>query len=154
MSPDMVRRPAIAGFTLVELMIVVAIIGILAAIAIPNLVSAQLSAKRSEVPVTVDAIRTAEEAYDSANDLFMSAPPEPVDDGLLGKVMHTWPTGDAAWNTLGYFPDGSLRGNYQVFGSETDFMIIGHSDVDDDDTIAIYTATSNNRLQVSQSNVF
>lgn len=51
------------GFTLIELMIVVAIIGILAAIAIPNFMSYQCKAKQSEAKTALGAIRTSQEAY-------------------------------------------------------------------------------------------
>jgi type IV pilus assembly protein PilA len=55
-------KKAQKGFTLIELMIVVAIIGILAAIAIPNFLRYQLRAKFGELPTNVNAIFKAQEA--------------------------------------------------------------------------------------------
>ena len=51
------------GFTLIELMIVVAIIGILAAIAIPNFLKFQAKSKQSEAKTNLGAIFTGEMSY-------------------------------------------------------------------------------------------
>jgi len=58
------------GFTLIELMIVVAIIGILAAIAIPNFLRYQAKSKQSEAKTNLGAIGTNAEAYHSEKDVY------------------------------------------------------------------------------------
>lgn len=61
------------GFTLIELMIVVAIIGILAAIAIPNFMSYQCKSKQSEAKTNLGAIATSEETYMAEHNVYKAA---------------------------------------------------------------------------------
>ncbi len=61
------------GFTLVELMIVVAIIGIIAAIAIPNYMGFVSKTRRSEVKSNLDAIYRAEISYFGESDTFSNS---------------------------------------------------------------------------------
>jgi prepilin-type N-terminal cleavage/methylation domain-containing protein len=60
------------GFTLVEIMIVVAIIALLAAIAIPNLLRARLQANETAAQAALKTIATAEVTYRTANPVYGS----------------------------------------------------------------------------------
>lgn len=60
-SVKMMKKQAQAGFTLIELMIVVAIIGILAAVALPAYQTYTKKAKFTEVVLGTSAIKTAVE---------------------------------------------------------------------------------------------
>ncbi len=65
------------GFTLVELMVVVAIIGVLAAVAVPNYQKFQAKARQTEAKVGLGDIRTAEMAYAVEQNTFT---------GCLGSI--------------------------------------------------------------------
>jgi type IV pilus assembly protein PilA len=54
------------GFSLIELLVVVAIILVIAAIAIPNLMKAKIAANESSAVSSIHAINTAEIAYSTA----------------------------------------------------------------------------------------
>ncbi len=58
------------GFTLIELMIVVAIIGLLAAIAIPNFIKFQARSKVSEVRANLKGMYTAQKGYYQNQDTY------------------------------------------------------------------------------------
>jgi len=111
------------GFTLIELMIVVAIIGILAAIAIPNFMKFQAKAKQSEAKTNLGAIYVAQIAYFSNGNTYANiiAPPAVNTCMFVGdpKVqMSPAPTGaDATGNgcfcTMNWEPAGQNRYTYQ-----------------------------------------
>jgi prepilin-type N-terminal cleavage/methylation domain-containing protein len=64
----MMRSPGHRGFTLIELMIVVVVIGILAAIAIPNYISLQHRAQESSIKANMHTVQVALEDFSVQND--------------------------------------------------------------------------------------
>ena len=66
----MKRITSKSGFTLVEIMIVVAIIALLAAIAIPNLLRAKITANDANAKATLKTLSTASEAFSAVNGAY------------------------------------------------------------------------------------
>ena len=69
----MLKRLRSRGFTLIELMIVVAIIGILAAIAIPNFIRFQARSKQGEAKANLKALFTSERSMFQEKDRYFTA---------------------------------------------------------------------------------
>ena len=65
-----IKTSKLRAFTLIELLIVVAIIGILAAIAVPNFLNAQTKAKLAQTTANFKAIGTAMMSYRLDNNSF------------------------------------------------------------------------------------
>lgn len=77
-----------AGFSLVELMVVVAIIGILASLAIPSIGKYMAKARQSEAKTQLSSLYTAEKAFYAEYTAY-----------------------DARFGAVGYSPEGRLRYN-------------------------------------------
>jgi prepilin-type N-terminal cleavage/methylation domain-containing protein len=69
---EVYRRPTNAGFTLIELMIVVVIIGILAAIALPKFTGMSKAAKEAEADPILKEVYTLQQAYYTRFNRFAS----------------------------------------------------------------------------------
>jgi type IV pilus assembly protein PilA len=100
------------GFTLIELMIVVAIIGILAAIAIPNFLKFQLRSKTGEAKTNLAALRTAEEGYFAEYGVFVPAPA--AVPAAPGPSKQQWPSPAAGFDTVGWGPEGEVYFQYMA----------------------------------------
>jgi type IV pilus assembly protein PilA len=124
------------GFTLIELMIVVAIIGILAAIAIPNFLRFQLKAKSSEGKTNLAAIRTAEESYFAEYGLYIASDPSPPALANNQKTDFSHAIAGKGFDMVGWSPEGQVYFSYnaKINGAADEFTAASYADIDNDGT--------------------
>lgn len=104
------------GFTLIELMIVVAIIGILASVAIPQFIDYQLTAKRAEAFSNLTSLAKAQKSYFAEFGDFLSAEPQPgTGNGDLPTTTKRDVTPiNAEYFDIGWVPDGNVFFDYDT----------------------------------------
>jgi prepilin-type N-terminal cleavage/methylation domain-containing protein len=117
------------GFSLIELLIVVAVIMIIAAIAIPNLLRARIAANEASAANSVRKISTAEYAYNTAyptvgyanqlSDLGGALPCSPAQTSacLLDNVLSSGNKSGYQFVALGFVAGGGSTNSAYVAGS-------------------------------------
>jgi type IV pilus assembly protein PilA len=156
------RRRAVAGFTLIELMIVVVIIGILAAVAIPVFLKYIRRSRTTEATSNIRLLWTASTAYYQAEHADATGQPLPhqfpVSNGWSpteicgqqpgGKCNPTvaapaWRT--PTWTALRFTVDDPFAFQYQYTSGGADstatFSIEARADLDADNTFSLYRRT-------------
>lgn len=134
------------GFSLIELMLVVCILGVLVAIVVPKVQAARLKAQRAEVRVNTAAIHSHLDLYvasDAGSEPLNSGfnpSPQPSALAVDGREARAWNTGVSdrqaeIWGRLGYTPDGAVLCSYQVYSAGAldaeDYWTLGDCDMDE-----------------------
>jgi type IV pilus assembly protein PilA len=116
------RRSA-EGFTLIEMMTVVVLVGILATLAVYGVRKYILSAKSGEAVSMMASIKSAEEAFKDETFVYFDVSTSFADTNWYpmtnpGHIKVQWGAGDTTlqrnWQVLGVRPDGPVQFAYAV----------------------------------------
>ncbi len=133
-----------AGFTLIELMIVVAIIGILAAVAIPAFMDYMKKSKKTEAALQLNKVMKNDKVFFIANSSFVTTTGAALPTGTQcpGKfaVTTAWAS-DPAWSVLDFQIDEPNLFKYSYSGGASTATARAVGDLDCDGTSVTYTLT-------------
>jgi prepilin-type N-terminal cleavage/methylation domain-containing protein len=135
------------GFTLIELMIVVAIIGILAAVAIPAFMDYMKKSKKTEAALQLNKIGKNSKTYYITNATFvpLAGAALPTGSACSGTNKHfatttAWSDG-SGWAALDFQIDEPNLFQYAYTPGSTTFVASAMGDLDCDGTQITYTLT-------------
>lgn len=147
----MTRRGSTRGFTLIEVMIVVAIIGILASIGMPLFQNATYRARAAERTVITHAlVKAVEDQFSTSGTVNMTGVQNPPGAPGTGRRALDWSLAD--WSTLArrMMIEGSVYYSYWVVTDETatppTLDIIAQGDLDGDGNPSTKTLHYERRL--------